>query len=156
MKFSPANPGFYARRVEVTIRRQLLGKASAGITVTDAEVDAALEKSRKRFNLTWEQFVEEQKKKGETVEEAKAMLRTELAHEKWLRTEVNSKFTAATEAELRSIYEKDKSKYGASFEESKDAIIKKRDGRVKQQLERQILDELRKKANVKTFLPEQK
>jgi len=92
--------------LEQMIEQKLLEQEAKkmGISVTDREVDAAIEGVKKQFNLTDEQLNEVLKKQNLTLETFREQWRTQILGNKVVGTQVKGQI-AVTEDEIKKYYE---------------------------------------------------
>jgi parvulin-like peptidyl-prolyl isomerase len=99
-------PQIVRQMLDGKIIDKLVSKASAGIKVTDAEVDAEVEKIRKQGGGTMEEMKAELAKNGITLDKLKEDIRENLPKQKWVEDQAKAKFTPPTEAEAKGFYDK--------------------------------------------------
>jgi peptidyl-prolyl cis-trans isomerase SurA len=103
---SPGAPKDERDVLEQMIEQKLLEQEARkmGISVTDREVDSAIEGVKKQFNLTDEQLNEVLKKQNLTPEAFREQWRTQILSNKVVGTQVKGQI-AVTEDEIKKYYE---------------------------------------------------
>ena len=103
--------------LDLMIEEKLLEQEAKklGITVTESDVDAAIEGVKKQFNLTDEQLNEVLKKQNLTLESFREQWRMQILGNKVVGTQVKGQI-AVTEDEIKTYYEENQGHVGSGNE----------------------------------------
>jgi peptidyl-prolyl cis-trans isomerase C len=85
---------------------KLVAKASAGVAITDAEVESEFQKIRQRRGGTDEDIKNDLQKLGMTIDSLKAEIRDRMQKMKWVSDQTKGKYQEASDAEAKEFYEK--------------------------------------------------
>ncbi len=99
----------YRAVLDQMILQRLVKKRSAGVKVTDQEIDLGFSRIKARFPTEAEMNVQMQKS-GETVQSIKDGIRSAIQQKKWIDSQIGDK-GAVTEAEAQNYYDKNPAKF---------------------------------------------
>lgn len=92
--------------VDDLVIEKLLGKASAGMKVSDAEVDAEFADIRKNFPGSDEELAKQLAEAGLTLDTLKGEIRDRTQKRKWIDEQVKGKFEVPGDAAAKEFYDK--------------------------------------------------
>lgn len=88
------------------IMEKLVAKASAGVKISDEEVNGEFDKIRQRRGGTDEDIQKELAGLGMTIEKLKGEIRERMQQRKWVDSQIQGKVKEATEADAKEFYDK--------------------------------------------------
>lgn len=97
---------FLRNMIDDLVVDRLVGKASVGIKITDAEVDAEFATIRKSFPGTDEDLAKQLTQAGMTLQKLKADIRDRSQKRKWVDEQIKGKFKEPSDPDAKEFYEK--------------------------------------------------
>jgi parvulin-like peptidyl-prolyl isomerase len=88
------------------VTERIIKKASAGVTVSDAEIAGELENIRKSNNITDTDIAKQLAAAGKTMDSLKTDIRNGMQQKKWFADQLKDKVKDATEADAKEFYDK--------------------------------------------------
>ena len=98
----------YRQLLEELIMDKLVAKASAGITVSDDEVNAEIAKIKKQFPDE-QAFAAQLKEAGQTPEKLTTSLRSMLQQQRWMKSQI--KEVTITDADAKKFYDENQTEF---------------------------------------------